>query len=141
MAYQRRQARILAMQALCQWDVQQDSSSEMLRDLADDQGASDAASRYAAQLVESFWAERDDVDQRIAVVSERWTLSRMSPVERNVMRVAVVELMGGDTPPKVAINEAIEIGKEFGGQESPRFINGILDEVLRRTAQGTTDGA
>ncbi len=65
----------------------------------------------------------------------------MSPVERNVMRVAVVELMEGDTPPKVAVNEAIEIGKEFGGQESPRFINGILDEVLRRTARGATDGA
>ncbi len=129
------------MQALCQWDVQQDSSREMLQDLADDQEASATASRYAAQLVEAFWASRDEVDQRIAVVSEHWTLSRMSPVERNVMRVAVVELMGGDTPPKVAINEAIEIGKEFGGQESPRFINGILDEVLHRTARDTTDGA
>ena len=128
------------MQALCQWDVQQDSSREMLQDLADDQEASQAASRYAAQLVESFWASRDEVDQRIAVVSERWTLSRMSPVERNVMRVAVVELMGGDTPPKVAVNEAIEIGKEFGGRESPRFINGILDQVLRRTARDTTNG-
>ena len=129
------------MQALCQWDVQQDSSREMLQDLADDQGASEAASRYAAQLIEAFWASRDEVDQRIAAVSERWTLSRMAPVERNVMRVAVVELMGGDTPPKVAVNEAIEIGKEFGGRESPRFINGILDGVLRRTARGTTDGA
>ena len=129
------------MQALCQWDVQQDSSSEMLQDLADDQGASEPASLYAAQLIESFWTSRDEVDQRIAAVSERWTLSRMSPVERNVMRVAVVELMGGNTPPKVALNEAIEIGKEFGGQESPRFINGILDEVLRQTARGTTDGA
>lgn len=55
----------------------------------------------------------------------------MSPVDRNAMRVAVTELLDGTTPAKVALNEAIEIGREFGGRDAPRFINGVLDAVFK----------
>ena len=58
-------------------------------------------------------------------------MDRLSPVERNVIRVAMVELPGGEVPPKVVINEAVEIGREFGGADSPRFINGILDALWK----------
>ena len=66
---------------------------------------------------------------------EHWELQRLSPVERNVIRVALVELPAGEVPPKVVINEAIEIGRLFGGAESPAFINGILDALWKQRDQ------
>ena len=65
----------------------------------------------------------------------------MSPVDRNVLRVAVVELLVGDVPPRAVLDEAIEIGKEFGDRDSSRFINGILDQVLMGLDQSQEDTA
>ena len=130
MVTERRQARILAMQALCQWEVQRDESSELLSDFVSSGEAPPAVSRYATELVESFWKQHESVDDCIAAATEKWEFARISAVERGIMRVAVVELLGGKVPPKVALNEAIEIGREFGGKDSPRFINGVLDKIV-----------
>ncbi len=119
------------MQALCQWDTQRDESREQLDEFLTSQEASKPTVTYARELVSAYWAARDDVDRRLSGVSSGWHLSRMSPVDRNVMRVAVVEMLATKIPPKVALNEAIEIGREYGGEDSPRFINGILDAVLK----------
>ncbi len=131
MSIDRRKTRILALQALCQWDVQGDESSDSLRDFLVAQAGTEAGTRYAADLVEGFWSQRDNVDGRIQSAATSWDLSRISPVERNIMRVAIVEMIGGKVPPKVALDEAVEIGREFGGAESPRFINGVLDAILQ----------
>lgn len=139
MSADRRQARILAMQALCQWDVQADESRESLDGFLSAEGAPGRVTRYAGGLVLAFWEHREDTDARIERASDRWTLARMSPVERNVIRLAVVEPMGGTVPSKVAINEAIEISKEFGGENSPRFVNGVLDQVLNAPPPETQD--
>jgi N utilization substance protein B len=127
-----RQARILAMQALCQWDVQGDETSKALDGFLAAQEASKPVAARVGKLVQGFWGRRQSIDDRIAAAATNWDLSRISPVERNVMRVAVVELLSANTPPKVALNEAIEIGREFGGENSPRFINGVLDVVFKR---------
>ena len=127
----RRQSRILAIQALCQWDVQGDESCEGLRELLTAQAIAGGVS-YAVELVEAFWARRKTIDRQIEDAATKWDLKRISPVERNVMRVAVVEMMSGAIPPKVALHEAIEIGDQFGGAQSPRFINGVLDAILHR---------
>lgn len=127
----KRQGRILAMQALCQWDVQGDASAEALEGVFQTEGTTPRAAGYAEKLVRSFWSQPKPVDKHLSAASSRWDLSRVSPVERNVMRVAVVELIGTEIPPKVAINEAIEIAREFGGADSPRFVNGVLDAVLK----------
>jgi N utilization substance protein B len=123
------------MQALCQWDAQHDESpqrlDELFRAAADDEVPAGTAA-FAAELVTAFWADRQTVDELIASAATKWDLSRISPVERNVMRVSIVEMAGGTTPPKVALNEAIEIGREYGGADSPRFINGVLDVILKR---------
>ncbi len=132
----RRQARILAMQALCQFEAQQDESPEALEDLFVSRDASRSASRYATKLVEGYWARRDRADEMIAQAAERWELSRISMVDRNIMRVAIVELLERKVPPKVAVNEAVEIGREYGGEDSPRFINGVLDKVLKTMSGG-----
>lgn len=127
-----RQARILAMQALCQWDVQGDETSKALDNFLAAQGASKQVVARAGELVKGFWGRKQSVDDRITAAATNWDLSRISPVERNIMRVALVELLNAKTPPKVVLNEAIEIGREFGGENSPRFINGVLDVVFKR---------
>ena len=137
MPTRRRQARVFAMQALCQWDVQHDESPKALDELLAAQEVSKDAAKYATELVQGFWARREEVDGQIAGAAQRWDLARISLVERNVMRVAVVELVAGRIPPKVVLDEAIEIGREFGGADSPRFINGVLDEILKRLADPT----
>ena len=141
MLRERRQARILAMQAICQWEVQGDTSAEALGEFLTAQEASAAARSYAVKLVEVYWAQGEGIDARIGAAAREWALSRISPVERNIMRVAAVELYGGEVPPKVALNEAIEIGREYGGADSPRFINGVLDELLRTLQNRKKDDA
>lgn len=128
----RRQARILAMQALYQWEVQPEKHTELLSEFLAEQEVLPAVSEYAVELVQTFWNEQASIDSRIASTSSQWNFSRISLVERNVLRVAVVELTTDKVPAKAAINEAIEIAREFGGADSPRFVNGVLDEVLRK---------
>jgi N utilization substance protein B len=127
----RHQARILAMQALCQWDVQGDQSQQALDEFVSAQGIPSGAAPYAVGLVGGFWARQKGIDERISAAATKWDLSRLSPVERNTIRVAIVELLEKKVPPKVALDEAIEIGREFGGQDSARFINGVLDAILK----------
>lgn len=127
------------MQVLCQWDVQRDETDTSLTEFLSDEEVGEAIADYAAALVREFWRRRDDIDKHIDEAASGWSLSRISPVDRNTMRVALVELLVGEVPPKVALNEAIEIGREYGSEESPRFINGILDEAYRKLEAGRED--
>jgi N utilization substance protein B len=85
---------------------------------------------FAQRLVSGVHSERDDLDRRIAGSAEHWRIDRMAVVDRNVLRMAVYEMLGGSGPPAaVVIDEAIEVAKKFGSSESGSFINGILDSV------------
>lgn len=126
----RRRSRILAMQALCQWDVQQDQCATELRAFLSEEEESAEVIEYASDVVQVYWDDSERIDHFIAEAAEQWEFSRISPVDRNTMRVAVVEMLGTDVPPKVAINEAIEIIREYGGKKSPGFVNGVLDKVF-----------
>lgn len=128
------------MQALCQWDVQHDESPETLRGFLSTQEVPKSVADHATELVKGFWAQQRRIDDGIKAAATKWDLSRISPVERNVMRVAIVELLGDEVPFKVVLNEAIEIGRAYGGQDSPRFINGVLDAVLKSLQQGRKGG-
>ena len=129
------------MQALCQWDVQHDESSENLRELLAAHAEVAGNIAYAAELVEEYWTRRDEIDRRIADAATQWDLSRISRVERNAMRIAVVEMMSERIPPKVALHEAMQIGDQFGGAESSRFINGVLDPILHQLRSDAEDHA
>lgn len=131
MPHARRQARVLAMQALCQWEVQQSVDPVDLDEFLLAQVGVGGRIDYAGSLVRAFWSMGDDIDERISAAADRWELPRLSMVDRNVMRIAVTEMLLGEIPPPVAIDEAIEIGKEFGAADSPRFINGVLDKVRK----------
>ncbi|MDL2269268.1 transcription antitermination factor NusB [Desulfosarcina sp. OttesenSCG-928-A07] len=82
------------------------------------------------RIVEGVQAHQEVIDSTIERFSSHWKLSRMSCVDRNILRIAVFELLFcADIPPKVSINEAIDVGKRFGTEESGAFINGILDSI------------
>ncbi|MHC5108514.1 MAG: transcription antitermination factor NusB [Planctomycetota bacterium] len=137
MSHDLRRSRILAMQALSQWDVQKDTSPEALAEFFATQHADGKVRAIATELLQGFWSHQVDIDARISDASEHWSLQRMSTVDRNTMRTAVSELMVRKTPPKVVIDEAIEIAREYGGKDSPRFVNGVLDSILQRIREET----
>ena len=87
---------------------------------------------YAEQLIEGTLTHMAEIDRQIAETVEHWSLERVAPVERNVLRIAVYELMWrGDVPSKVVVNEAIDIAKKFADDASGKFVNGVLDKIMR----------
>lgn len=132
MAHYRRQARILALQALFQLDVQGSDFLDQLDEFLDEASDQPHVREYARQLIQHAWLHRQRYDQLIAATARHWQLDRMPIADRNIMRLAICEMIDRlDPPAKVAINEAIELGKQFGTAESPQFINGILDAILK----------
>ena len=83
------------------------------------------------ELAEGVDAEREDLDETIAEYAKGWTVDRIAPLDLNVMRVALYEIEEGETPVEVAIDEAVEIAKEYCGADAPKFINGILGAIVR----------
>lgn len=101
--------------------------------------------QFATKLVEGTLERRDEIDAKLQSVTRNWDIRRMAIVDRNVLRMAVYELMWcDDVPHKVAINEAIEVGKKFSTANSGGFVNGILDRIridLQRSAPARADDA
>ncbi len=87
---------------------------------------------YATVLLSGIKKERETIDRFIDTASANWKMERIAPVDKNVMRVSVYEMFFSyDVPPKVAIDEAIELGKKYGNKDSGDFINGVLDRILK----------
>jgi N utilization substance protein B len=132
----RRRARELAFLALYQSDLLGEPAAVRLRELAPDPEVPAEAGEYARLVVDSFDHHRPAVDRTIRETAPQWELERMATTDRAVLRLAVVELlfMPG-VPDPVTINEAIEIGKRYGGEGSGRFVNGVLDAIRRRITE------
>ena len=133
----RHRAREAAVQMLYQWEVGQTSIDEVLQtywaaDLPGAQGANEATKAFAEELVRSTVANIPKIDPLIAETAEHWRLSRMAALDRLILRLAISEFLHGDTPRNVVINEALELAKTFSGEESAKFINGILDAVKKK---------
>ncbi len=98
--------------------------------------------QFAVRLTEGAIAHQEEIDRKLQAVARNWDLRRMAIVDRNVLRMAVYELTWcDDVPPKVAINEAIEIGKKYSTANSGGFVNGILDRIRIDLAEGADDAA
>ena len=133
-------SRILAMQALFARDVGQGRPRDVLDYLcagsADESVPQETRAR-AGRLVEGVLAHLGELDRQIAHYARQWTLPRLAAVDRNVLRVALFELAyEAEVPEAVAINEAVEAAKEYGGEDSGRFVNGVLGQVSRDRAAG-----
>lgn len=126
----RRRSRELAMQALFFIDMSRKDSEELLDLFCVSFAPTKKAQPFFRQLVKGVLDSKQDIDALIERFSNNWKIGRMSCVDRNVMRIAVYELLYcSEIPPKVSINEAIDIGKKYGTEESGAFINGILDSI------------
>ena len=129
----RTRARELALQFLYQADLIKKTTEEA-DDFLREEEKDPETRRFAQRLIQGALDNRDEIDEVIQDVAQNWNISRMAVVDRNVLRLATHELLHcQDIPPKVAINEAIEIGKRFSTQNSGAFINGILDRIMNRT--------
>ena len=130
----RTRAREIAMQALYQLDVQGDDFLDrMNRFIADQDDIDDMISKMAADWARRTWENAAVCDGLIRTAATKWDLSRLSTVDRSILRLGAFQLkFCPDIPGKVVINEAIEIAKKYSGVQSPRFINGVLDAILKR---------
>ena len=129
----RRLARETALQVLFQRDLTKEPliTSEIVDRWAEEFVVPEASKPFAQELVDGTISHQDEIDQTIASFAQEWTLSRMANVDRNVMRLATYEILFcPDIPGRVSLNEAIELAKRFGGEESAKFVNGILDRVV-----------
>lgn len=137
----RRKGRVIAFQALYFWDVTHPDLEDLLRfDWLDDADPSDESgeqSRTFARLILSGVLENiESVDEAIRRQLEHWDFSRLSWVDRAILRLSTYELLfARDIPPSVTIDEAIGIAKQFGADDSFRFINGVLDAVKRESSE------
>jgi N utilization substance protein B len=125
----RRKGRELAVQALYQIELTGETSPAALRAFWEQSEAGANAKGFAAALVAGACAQQERIDALIRRSSEHWRFERMSRVDLNVLRVATYELLQGAVPLSVAIDEAIEIARRFGSEESATFVNGILDQI------------
>ncbi len=136
----RRKARELALQMLFENDVAGTEPSEMFSRSPDFAKATDGMRDFTKRLVSGTLEHRDALDKIISKQADHWRLSRMPIVDRNILRLALFELLHEpETPRPVIIDEALEIAKRFSTPRSSQFINGILDGVLKaRPAGGRT---
>jgi len=122
---------------LFQIDLSGSAPDGVFRGFWDGQDCPVEVREFAERLVQGTWAERERLDRIIAAGAEHWRLDRMATVDRNVLRMAAWEMLfDPETPAVVVIDEAIEVAKKFGSEESGRFINGILDGIRRRVQRG-----
>ena len=129
----RRKAREYALQMLFQWDITHDTTDHIATTFFQNQEQeAPAVVDFARELVTGAVEHVEEIDVIIKRHAEHWRLDRMATVDRNLLRLATQEfLYDKETPKTVVINEAIEIARRFSSQESPQFINGILDSIKK----------
>lgn len=126
----RRQAREMALKMLFQIDLGELNPGEVMNYFFSGQTAAEEVQEYARELVRGVVRVRTDLDSRLEAQAKNWALDRMAGVDRNILRMALYELLHqSDVPRSVVINEAVELAKKYSGEESGKFVNGVLDEL------------
>lgn len=137
---ERRRGREYALQILYQIDLSSRPVDECLEEFFLGRQARRGVVAFASRLARGAVGHREKIDEVLAGVSHHWRVARMAVVDRNIMRLAVYEMLFEEATPRiVVINEAIEVAKKFGDEESAPFINGILDAVRVRLESGGAD--
>jgi len=133
----RRFSRELALKFLYQHEFNEVVFKDQLASFGDRLSCQEEIKEFMQELVGKVINHMEEIDLILKKYSEHWTLDRMTVIDRNILRLGVCELMYSQTiPPKVAINEAVEIAKKYGSEESPDFINGILDKIFKEMNRG-----
>ena len=141
-ARQRRRGRELAAQMLSSWDANPAPPPATVARVRDLTRASEAHLEFAETLANLTWERLEEIDRRIEETAKPYWTENMGRVERSVLRVAVAELLGAATPPRVVLSEAIEVARRYAGEDATSFVHGVLDGVVKRLgATGTPGGA
>jgi len=132
-------ARRLALQCLCSLDVQGAKALEWMYDFIEDSQEPHDVMRTARTMLRDAWDDRETCDKLLVTHATRWDLTRLALVDRNILRLAVHELLTLKLSHKIVIAEALSLAREFSSTESPRFINGVLDAVAKEIANATRE--
>ena len=136
MAGQRRKARIIALKALYEMDTVAHQPEDILARLLEEAAATPDVEAFARELVTSVLAHQEEIDEVIRQKAPAWPLEQVAVVDRNILRLAIFEiLLDNRVPVRAAINEAVELAKAFGGESSPKFVNGVLGAVSLMTTR------
>ena len=132
----RHRARERALQILFEWDARKEPVEDAIASFygtlySEQSETKPAPDEFVERLVKGVVENIAEIDRRLAQHAEHWRIERMPAVDRNVLRMAIYEMMALDTPPAVAIDEAIELARRFSGEESVQFVNGVLDAARR----------
>src|SRR5947209_7019074 len=130
---QRSRAREVALQLLFQHDfnarLERAAAERFIRDRLHNR----VLEPFCLDLYDGVLTHQADIDRQLAEAAENWRLGRMAAVDRNVLRLGAFELLfAADTPSRVALDEAIELGRRYGSADTPAFVNGVLDRLLKR---------
>ena len=127
----RRKARTVALQALYEIDAARRPAEQAVQSRLETEPLAPSAEEFARTLVRGVLDNQQRLDSQIETFAPSWPISQMAVIDRNILRVAIYEIMIlGETPPKAAINEAVELAKVFGADSSPKFVNGVLGSVM-----------
>ncbi len=130
----RRRARRVTLETLYEYDLAGHPVGEVLQRRLQDNPMDNAGVEFASQLVTGVISYLSEIDKLIARYAPEWPLDQMAVIDRNILRVAIYEfLILGETPVKVAINEAVELAKLYASDSAPRFINGVLGSLADQT--------
>lgn len=128
----RRRAREVVLQLLYETDLNDTRSGEdALRFIRSRLHGRKALTEFAHSLLEGTLEKREHIDDRLSRIATHWSVSRMAVIDRNILRLGGYEIIFGDTPGRVAVNEGVVLAKRFGDKNSQRFVNGVLDRLLK----------
>jgi transcription antitermination protein NusB len=141
-ARKRSKARGWALQVLYAWEmrVERDRLPDLLREFLATRRIGEEARDYLETLVTAVDLHLETIDRALADHLLNWRLERLSIIDRNILRIAAAEMLHLAIPPRVVIQEAVLLAEKYGTRESPRFINGVLDALMRSTAGGSPAG-
>jgi N utilization substance protein B len=127
----RRSARVIALQVLYEIERARHDQHRALQRRLEERSVDEAAQDFAGKIIDAVVEGREQIDAIIATYAPAWPIAQMASVDKNILRVAIFEMvLSHGTPPKVAINEAVELAKVFGSDSSPKFVNGVLGSVM-----------
>ena len=130
----RRRAREIVLQLLYEADVNEVRDAEdSRRFIRSRMQGRKALTQFACKLLAGTIERRDEIDVYLAKLATHWTLPRMPVVDRNVLRLGAYEILFAETPARVAVNESVVLAKRYGDKNSPRFVNGVLDRLMKET--------
>ena len=133
----RRRARAIVLQVLYQDDLNPTQPQEIkTRFVGSRLNHDPQLVAFANSLIDGVTKHREQIDEKLASIAANWRLNRMAATDRNVLRLGAYEILYGETPDRVAINEAIELARRYGTDQSSQFVNGVLDRLMKHKDNG-----